>query len=79
MIAWEKPHCEPFRDPARVKSYLSALLGSGYRISGPPRLIVMEKGCAGHYMHGGQVDRRFSSIPMRQNLVMRARRSSESG
>ena len=60
MIAWEKPHCEPFRElmvqPA-IKPYLSELLGSGYRMSGPPRLIIMDQGCAGHYMHGGRVDR----------------------
>ena len=60
MIAWEKPHCEPFRElmvqPA-VKPYLAELLGPGYRTSGPPRLIVMDPGCAGHYMHGGRVDR----------------------
>ena len=60
MIAWERPHCDPFRElmvqPA-IKPYLSELLGPGYRMSGPPRLIVMDQGCAGHYMHGGQVDR----------------------
>ena len=60
MVSWERPHCEPFRElmvQPTIKPYLSELLGSGYRISRPPRLIVMDKGCAGHYMHGGQVDR----------------------
>ena len=60
MIAWEKPHCDPFRElmvQPVIKPFLTELLGSGFRLSGPPRLIIMDQGCAGHYMHGGQVDR----------------------
>jgi hypothetical protein len=60
MVTWGKPHGEPFRElmvQPLIKPYLAELLGSGYRIARQPRLIIMDRGCAGHYMHGGQVDR----------------------
>ena len=65
MVAWERPYCEPFRElMARptLKPYLEEVLGSGYRMSCTPRLIIMDRGCAGHYMHGGQIDRQQFSL-----------------
>ena len=60
MIDWEPPWCEPFRElmvQPRLKPYLAELLGGGYRMANVPALIVMDKGCAGHHLHGGRVDR----------------------
>ena len=31
-------------------------------MSGRPRLVLMDKGCAGHYLHGGQLDRLSFSL-----------------
>ncbi|MBN98282.1 MAG: hypothetical protein CME16_03395 [Gemmatimonadetes bacterium] len=60
MMAWERPYCEPFREllvQPKIQPYLSEILGGGYRLDHEPSLVAMEKGCAGHYMHGGGVER----------------------
>ena len=60
MLAWEQPHCEPFREllvQPRVKSILDGILGTGYRLDHGPGLIAMEKGCEGGRLHGGGVER----------------------
>ena len=60
MLAWEQPHCEPFREllvQPRVKSILEGVLGSGYRLDHGPGLIAMDKGCEGGRLHGGGVER----------------------
>jgi hypothetical protein len=60
MLAWQRPWCEPFREllvQPRVAPYLTELLGAGYRLNEGPDLVAMDKGCAGHYMHGGGVER----------------------
>jgi ectoine hydroxylase-related dioxygenase (phytanoyl-CoA dioxygenase family) len=60
LIDWEPPWCDPFRElmvQPRLKPYLAELLGGGYRLANVPALIAMEKGCAGHLLHGGRVDR----------------------
>jgi len=68
MLAWERPWCEPFRKALvhqRIRPYLLEILGGGYRLDHGPSLITMEKGCAGHYMHGGGVERQdFSQTYM---------------
>ncbi len=59
MVGWERPYCEPFRQlmvHAALKPYLNTLIGA-YHMATPPRLVMMDKGCAGHYLHGGQLDR----------------------
>lgn len=60
LMGWERPWCEPFRDllvHSRIRPYLTELLGNGYRLNQGPDLVTMEKGCAGHYLHGGGVER----------------------
>lgn len=60
MLAWERPWCEPFREllmHARIRPFLTEFLGSGYRLNEGPDLVVMDKDCAGHYLHGGGVER----------------------
>ena len=60
MLTWDPPWCEPFREllvQPRIKPYLSEILGGGYRINEGPDLVTMEKGCAGHYLHGGGIER----------------------
>ena len=64
MVAWERPYCEPFRQlmvHPRLKPYLREIIGD-YHMATRPRLIVMDKGCAGHYLHGGQLDRLSYSL-----------------
>ena len=61
MLAWERPHCEPFRDllvHAQLQPYLNELLGGGYRLDHGPLLIAMDKGDSGHLLHGGVGRRR---------------------
>jgi ectoine hydroxylase-related dioxygenase (phytanoyl-CoA dioxygenase family) len=60
MLAWRRPWCEPFREllvHPRIAPYLRELLGGGYRLNEGPDLVAMDKGCAGHYMHGGGIER----------------------
>jgi len=60
MLAWERPYCEPFREllvHSRIRPYLEEVLGSDYRLDHGPSLVTMETDCAGHYMHGGGVER----------------------
>ena len=60
MLTWDAPWCEPFREllvHPRVSSCLTEILGSGWRINVGPDLVTMETGCAGHYLHGGGVER----------------------
>ena len=68
MLAWQRPWCEPFRDllvHPRIQPYLTEILGDGYRLDHGPSLVAMDKGCAGHYMHGGGVERQdFSQTYM---------------
>lgn len=68
MLAWERPYCEPFRDllvHPRIRPYLDEILGGGYRLDHEPSLVAMDKDCAGHYMHGGGVERQdFSQTYM---------------
>ena len=64
MVAWERPYCEPFRQlmvHPRLKPYLREIIGD-YHMATRPRLIVMDQGCAGHYLHGGQLDRLSYSL-----------------
>ena len=81
LINWAQPWCEPFRElmvQPGLKPYLTELLGGGYRLANVPALITMEKDCAGHYLHGGRVDRqpfthlymcKFGKIYTSQTLV----------
>ena len=67
MLNWGKPWREGFLDllllPA-LKPYLSEILGQ-YRMAHPPRLLMMDTGCAGHYLHGARRDRQpFSNTYM---------------
>lgn len=59
MLAWESPHCNPFRDllvhPA-TRPILNEILGGGYRLDHSPLVIEMHKGSNGHTLHGGGVD-----------------------
>lgn len=60
LMGWSRPWCEPFREllvHPRVRPYLEQLLGGGYRLNQGPDLVTMEKGCAGHYLHGGGLER----------------------
>ena len=60
LLGWERPWCEPFRDllvHPRIDPYLKELQGDGYRINQGPEIVTMKKGCAGHYLHGGGVER----------------------
>ena len=60
MIRWNKPWREGFLAllmHPRLEPYLTEFLGSGYRMAYLPRLIMMDPGCAGHYLHGGRLDR----------------------
>lgn len=60
LLGFERPWCEPFRDllvHPRIDPYLRELLGEDYRLNQGPELVTMEKGCAGHYLHGGGVER----------------------
>jgi ectoine hydroxylase-related dioxygenase (phytanoyl-CoA dioxygenase family) len=60
MLGWDRPWCEPFREllvHARVRPYLTEILGAGYRLNEGPDLVTMTKGCAGHYLHGGGIER----------------------
>lgn len=64
MVAWERPYCEPFRElmvHPHLKPYLAEVMGAYHMIS-RPRLVMMDKGCAGHYLHGGQLDRLSYSL-----------------
>ena len=67
MLEWGKPWREGFLDLLTLPSlapYLSEILGS-YRMAHPPRLLMMDPGCAGHYLHGGRLDRQsFKSTYM---------------
>ena len=59
MVTWERPYCEPFRQlmiHPRLKPYLHELMGA-YHMIARPRLVLMDKGCAGHYLHGGPLQR----------------------
>jgi len=59
LVTWERPYCEPFRQlmiHPRLKPYLHELMGAYHMIS-RPRLVLMDKGCAGHYLHGGPLQR----------------------
>ena len=60
MLQWEHPWCDPFRrqlvNPA-VRPYLQTLLGSGYRMDHMPHLMISDKGCDGHNLHGGGANR----------------------
>ena len=50
MLGWERPWCEPFREllvHPKVKPYLDAILGAGYRLDHGPGLIAMDEGCEG--------------------------------
>ena len=60
MLGWERPWCEPFREllvHPKVKPYLDAILGAGYRLDHGPGLIAMDEGCEGGTLHGGGVER----------------------
>jgi ectoine hydroxylase-related dioxygenase (phytanoyl-CoA dioxygenase family) len=59
MLAWDPPHCNPFRDllvHSSTRPVLSDLLGEGYRLDHAPLVIGMQKGSNGHTLHGGGVD-----------------------
>ena len=60
MLGWDHPWCEPFREllvHPKIDPYLKELLGTGYRLNEGPDLVTMERGCAGHYLHGGGIER----------------------
>ena len=59
MLAWGEPWREGFLDLLMLpsmKPYLTEILGD-YRMAYLPRLIMMDPGCAGHYLHGGRLNR----------------------
>ena len=60
MLEWARPWCEPFRDlivHPRLKPYLNAILGEGFRIDGGPSYIATDPGAEGHELHGGGFER----------------------
>lgn len=55
MLAWEKPHCQPFRDLlVHQKSipYLDTLFGRGWRMDHSPFALFSHKGDEGLILHG---------------------------
>lgn len=59
MLAWDSPHCNPFRSLLAHPStlpVLTELLGEGYRLDHSPLIIGMRKGSNGHTLHGGAID-----------------------
>lgn len=59
MLAWESPHCNPFRDllvHPSTRAVLHEILGEGYRLDHSPLVIEMHKGSNGHTLHGGAID-----------------------
>ncbi len=60
MLAWERPHCEIFRQllvHPRVAPILNGVLGQRYRLDHGPGLVAMDPGCEGHRLHNGGADR----------------------
>lgn len=59
MLAWQTPHCTPFRDllvHPSLRPILNEVLGTGYRLDHSPLVIGMQKGSNGHTLHGGAID-----------------------
>jgi hypothetical protein len=56
LLQLDRPWCEPFRrllvHPGIV-SYLTELIGPGFRLDHGPGLIGMRQGTEGHVLHGG--------------------------
>ena len=60
MMAWPKPHCEPFREllvHPSVKPYLEGILGMSYRLDHGGSLLAMDPGAEGGTLHGGGTER----------------------
>jgi ectoine hydroxylase-related dioxygenase (phytanoyl-CoA dioxygenase family) len=56
LMTLEKPWCEPFRHllvHPGIVSYLTELIGPGFRLDHGPGLIGMVPGTEGHVLHGG--------------------------
>ena len=56
MLGWAAPHREPLRNTLahpKLVGAMTDLMGAGYRLDHSPLLLGMEKGSAGHTLHGG--------------------------
>jgi len=65
MLAWPRPHCDPFRSflaHPKLIPYLSAFCGDGYRMDHLPFVILQRRGSEGFSLHGGPLtgDGRFN-------------------
>ena len=55
LLTLESPWCDAFRSllaHPRINPYLDVILGKGFRLDHTHSVIVQEKGCEGHILHG---------------------------
>ena len=58
MLAWPKPHCNPFRRllaHPKLVPYITALCGKGYRLDHQPLVVAQGKDSEGFCLHGGPI------------------------
>ena len=75
MLAWETPHCDPFRallcHPKAIP-YLNTMLGRGWRMDHEPFMLCGGAGAEGLVLHGPGQNFDGSQYYVYKNGVMRS-------